>query len=113
MARIKICKEPDCQNAATTKDYCRLHYLRHWKKIRDGEREHAAKKLNKYIENICKKHPDRYVEAIKDDIKSPRFDQDVERVFGNESEEELIFDEPTYVEEIEKLIEELKIEKGF
>lgn len=73
----------------------------------------AAEKLNKYIENLCRRHPGRYLEAIKENLRSPQFDQDVERTFGFKGEEDLIFDEPTYEEEIEKLIEELKIEKGF
>lgn len=113
MAQIKICKEPDCQDAATTKGYCRLHYLRHWKEIKEKERHRAAKKLNSYIESICKKHPDRYMEAIKDDLRSSRLDRNAEETFGFENEAELIFDEPTYEEEIQKLIDELKIEKGF
>lgn len=115
MARIHICKEDGCHNAATTKGYCRLHYLRHWKNIKEGEKRHAAERLNKYVEYICRKHPDRYMEVIKEDLRSPTFEKDVERAIGDDesSEEEIIFDEPTYEEEIEKLIRELKIEKGF
>ena len=115
MAHIKICKEPDCQNAATTKGYCRLHYLRHWKHIRDEAHKKSAKKLNRYIEHVMKKHPDRYVEVIKKEIREPGFERYVDEAFGPDEEEsgESLFDEPTYEEEIEQLIKQLKVEKGF
>lgn len=114
MAHIKICKEADCQNAATTEGFCRLHYLRNWKRIKDEARRKAARKLNRYIESVIRRHPDRYVEMIKKDLRSPSFDQYVAEHFGDEGEAEEIFqDEPTYEEEIERLIKQLKIEKGF
>lgn len=114
MARIKICKEGDCQNASTTEGFCRLHYLRNWKTIRDGKHRRAAKKLNSYIEDVIRRHPDRYMEVIKKDLRSPQFNRYVEETFGhNEEEEGPLLDEPTYDEEIERLIKQLKIEKGF
>ncbi len=114
MARIKICKEEGCHNSATTAGFCRLHYLKNWKKIKSTEKRRAAKNLNSYIENVCHRHPDHYMEVIKKDIRSPRFDKFVEETFGYEDDDvEDIFNEPTYEEEIEKLIKELKLEKNF
>lgn len=114
MPRIKICKEKGCHDAATTAGYCRLHYLKNWKRIKKGHKEKAAKRLNAYIEHVVKKHPDRYMEIIKKDIRSPRFDKYIEEKFGyDEDDSENIFSEPTYDEEIEKLIRDLKIEKDY
>lgn len=115
MTHIKICKEEGCTNASTTKGYCRLHYLRNWKQIKDGERRKAAKKLNRYIEHVIRKHPDRYVDIIKRDLRDPGFDDFIEEHFGGEEEDgNLLFsDEPSYEEEIENLIRQLKVEKGF
>ena len=113
MAKIKICKDPDCKNAATTKGYCRLHYLRNWKQIKEEEHKKAAKRLNSYILSVCKKHPDRYLEVIKENLRSSSFEQEVGRMFADEEDEGLVLDEPTYEEEIERLIDDLKIEKGF
>jgi len=113
MARIKICREESCQNAATTKGYCRLHYLCRWKDIKKKERERAAKKLNRYIESVMRKSPGRYMDVIKEDLRSSKLDGTAEDVFGYRKEEDMLFNEPTYEEEIEKLIEDLKIEKGF
>jgi len=108
MTRIKICKEPDCNDAATTAGYCRLHYLKNWKQIKNEERKKAAKRLNKYVESVVKKHPDRYVDVIKEDLRSPRFEKQIETAFGNDDESDNIFDEPNYDEEVRELIEKLK-----
>lgn len=112
MAHIKICKEAECQNAATTEGYCRLHYLRNWKRIKDESRRKAARRLNKYIEHVVRSHPDRYVEIIKKDLRSSGFDQYIsERFGGDEAAPNIFEDEPVYEEEIENLIRHLKIEK--
>ncbi len=113
MAKIKICKEVNCKNAATTKAYCRLHYLRNWKQIKEEEHKKAAKRLNSYILSVCKRHPDRYLEVIKESLRSSSFDQEISRMFDDDDDEGFVLDEPTYEEEIERLIDELKIEKGF
>lgn len=114
MAKIRICKDEECRNAATTEGYCRLHYLRNWRKIKEEAKKKSTKKLNRYIEYVVKKHPDRYLEIIKKDLRSPTFNRDVEEKFGYDEEETNdIFSEPTYEEEIDKLIKQLKVEKGF
>ncbi len=112
MARIKICREEGCQDAATTGGYCRLHYLRRWKEIRASKKRTAAKKLNRYIERVCRENPDDYAEVIKRDLQNPDFDSYIEDNFGTE-EAELQFDAEASEEEIEEIIRRLKIEEGF
>ena len=110
MARIKICKYEGCHNAQTTAGYCRVHYLKNWKTIKKEQQERAAKRLNRYIEAICKKHPKKYIEVIKDEINNDRIKR------ADDSSEELndlyhLFNEPTYEEDVERLIKDLKIDK--
>ncbi len=115
MARIKICKEDGCHNAQTTGGYCRLHYLKHWKMIKAEATEKAAKRLNKYVEFMAKKNPDRYIDDIKKELRQRRFEPSggqgeeagdvpdlVDRLFGTDEKEE-----------IEDILKELKIEKDF
>lgn len=114
MAKIRICKDENCKNAATTEGYCRLHYLRNWRRIKEEAGKKSAKKLNRYIEYVIKKHPDRYLDIIKKDLRSPTFNRDIEERFGYDDEEaDEILGEPAYEEEIERLIKQLKVEKGF
>ena len=108
MAHIRICKEIDCKDAATTSGYCRFHYLKNWKRIKSTERRRAAKRLNKYVENMVKRHPDKYVDVIKEDLRSSRFEKKVESAFGDDDEPENIFNEPTFDEEVRDLIEKFK-----
>jgi len=87
MAKIKICKEKNCYNSATTAGYCRLHYLKNSRKIKEEQRQKAGKRLDAYIESICKKHPDNYIEVIKENISSPGFEGYVEDRFGYDDED--------------------------
>jgi hypothetical protein len=112
MARIKICKEAGCKDAATTEGYCRLHYLRNWKSIKQRKQRRRAKKLEGYIRSVMRRHPKDYVEVIKRDIRSPDFERRAEEGLGQEEDTDL-FNNSEYDEEIDELIRKLKIEKGF
>ncbi len=112
MAKIKICKEESCNNSQTTAGYCRVHYLRNWKQIKKEQQEKASKRLNRYVDAIVKKYPTKYVEVIKEEINSGKFKKHDE---STEEMDELyrIFSEPSYEDDIERLIKDLKIEKNF
>lgn len=114
MAKIKICKEPGCHNAQTTSGYCRLHYLKNWKKIKHKQQRKSADRLNRYVESIVKQHPDHYLEVIKEDLRSKNFEKLVEDRYREELDELYhIFDDKTYEEDIEQLIKDLKVEDDF
>ena len=61
---------------------------------------------------MLKKHPDRYIEVIKKDLRSKKFDQVVEGEFGG-GEVGSLFESPEYDEEMLKVLGELKIERDF
>lgn len=109
MNKIRICKEKGCKNAATTMGFCRLHYLKNWKRLKTNEREKAAKRLNKYVEYMIKRHPDRYVEAIKKDLRSKNFDKYVDSYFGDTDDTENLFNDSGYDDEVRELIEKLRM----
>jgi hypothetical protein len=111
MAHVKICKINDCKNAATTRGYCRFHYLRHWREIHEIEKEKAQNRLDNYIDAICREHPGDFTEVIREHLKSPDFDDRVEDVLCTANE--YVAGEPALEEEIERLIRELKVESGF
>lgn len=113
MPRIKICKEEGCHNSQTTSGYCRLHYLKNWKRLKAEVQERAAKRLNRYVEFICKQHPDRYVDVIKENLRSKNFEKTTDDRFHEVDDLYNLFNEPTYEEDIERLIHDLKIEKEF
>lgn len=66
----KLCREAGCENIATTKGYCRLDYIKNWKKIKRKEMILKEGKLNQYIEELVSKYPDKYVEVIRQDLST-------------------------------------------
>ncbi len=67
-----VCREVACEGLATTHGYCRLHYIKNWKKIKRKELILKEGKLNQYIEELVAKYPDRYIEAIRGDLASEK-----------------------------------------
>jgi nucleoid-associated protein YgaU len=63
-----MCREVACDSSSSTAGYCRLHYIKNWKKIKRKELILREKKLNQYIEELVSKYPDKYIEAIKQDL---------------------------------------------
>jgi hypothetical protein len=67
-----ICREIACESLATTSGYCRLHYIKNWKKIKRKEQILAEGKLVQYIHELVAKYPERYIEAIRQDLSSDK-----------------------------------------
>jgi hypothetical protein len=113
MAKIKICKEEDCNNTATTAGYCRLHYLKRWKAIKDVDKAAAARRLNQYIERVCRENPDDYIDVIRKDLRKPDFEEIVGGELDFNNDLGIAFGDLVDDIEIEEMIRKLKIEEGF
>ena len=112
--KIKICIEPGCKNAQTVKNYCRLHYLKNWKDLREEAQRKAAARLNNYVEGICKKNPEKYVDAVRRDIRSDR--EETSKPGGEFAldETDLLFGDAGLKDEsLDKLISSIKIDKDY
>ena len=115
--KIKICVETGCKNTQTTKGYCRLHYLKNWKEIREASRKKSADKLNKYVEGLCKKFPERYLDVIRREIKNGKgHEGEASEDSGVGEMSEGVFESFGYSddeESLDRLISRLKIDKDF
>jgi hypothetical protein len=67
-----VCREVACEGLSTSGGYCRLHYIKNWKKIKRKELILREKKLNQYIEELVAKYPDKYIEAIRQDLANDK-----------------------------------------
>lgn len=67
-----VCREVACELVATSGGYCRLHYIKNWKKVKRKEMILKERKLNHYIEELVSKYPDKYIEAIREDLASEK-----------------------------------------
>ncbi len=113
--KIKICIELRCKNTQTTKNYCRLHYLKNWKVLREETQKKAADRLNKYVDGLCKKNPEKFVDAVKKDIAS---DNEEVKSIGMEvsvDETDLLFGGSGLRddESLDKLISDIKLDKDY
>lgn len=64
------CREPECERPVTTSSYCRLHYIKNWKRIKRKEFILKGNKLSNYIEELVAKYPDKYIEIMRNDLSS-------------------------------------------
>ncbi|MBI2982179.1 MAG: hypothetical protein HYY44_07820 [Deltaproteobacteria bacterium] len=113
-AQIKICTETGCRNVQTTRGYCRLHYLKNWKNLKQEAEKKASERLNRYVEGIVKKYPDRYMEMIRKDLRGKK---EFEPFLDDPTEEDVegILEDIGAIddESLEKMISQLRINKDF
>ncbi len=100
-----VCREVACEGLATSGGYCRMHYIKNWKKIKRKELILKEKKLNQYIEELVAKYPDKYIEAIRQDLAS---DKDFSKVIHDLDLDEGIDDFDVDGEPMEALIDNIK-----
>lgn len=64
------CREVACDSAVVGAGYCRLHYIKNWKQLKAKEQILAEGKLDRFIEELVAKFPDKYIEAIRFDLSN-------------------------------------------
>ena len=109
--KIILCSDYDCNNQAVTGPYCRLHYIKNWKQVVSERKLEAREKLNKYIENMSAKYPEEFVDMIKDDlVDESTFKQRLQEL-GFRRELEGSKNSPFNFDNIEELLDGLKVEE--
>ena len=68
----RLCRVRDCDQVSTVEGYCRFHYLLLWKKIQIRKSILIDGKLEKYVEDLTSRYPDKFLEMIKKDLKSEK-----------------------------------------
>lgn len=66
------CKVKDCDQVATVEGYCRFHYLLLWKKIQVRRRILMDGKLERYVEELTARYPDKFLDVIRKDLLSEK-----------------------------------------
>jgi hypothetical protein len=100
-----VCREVACEGLATSAGYCRLHYIKNWKKIKRKEVILKEGKLNQYIEELVAKYPDKYIEAIRQDLAS---DKDFAKVIYDLDLDETMDDFDVEGENSDNIIDSIK-----
>lgn len=100
----KYCRSPDCDLVGTTDGYCRLHYLALWKRNKIKAKILEGGKLDKYIEELTSRYPDKYLEMLRKDLSSEKDFSVIISEMDNEDQN----DEAENDEEAGRFIEEVR-----
>jgi hypothetical protein len=66
------CKVKDCDQLSKVDGYCRYHYIALWKRIQTRKKILAGGKLDRYIEELTARYPDKYLEMLRKDLASEK-----------------------------------------
>ncbi|MES2854521.1 MAG: hypothetical protein V4692_01605 [Bdellovibrionota bacterium] len=69
----RYCRVKDCdQSAAVDGGYCRYHYLLFWKNIQNRKKILSEGKLERYIEELTARYPDKYLDMLRKDMRTEK-----------------------------------------
>ena len=68
----RLCRVRDCDQISNVEGYCRYHYLLLWKKIQIRKHILIDSKLEKYVEDLMARYPDKFLDVIKKDLKTEK-----------------------------------------
>lgn len=68
----RYCRVKDCDQIASVEAYCRYHYLLFWKNIQNRKKILSEGKLERYIEELTARYPDKYLEMLRKDLRNEK-----------------------------------------
>jgi hypothetical protein len=68
----RYCRVRECDQASAVDGYCRYHYLLYWKNIQVRKKILSEGKLERYIEELTARYPDKYLEMLKKDLRTEK-----------------------------------------
>lgn len=68
----RYCRARDCDQISAVDAYCRYHYLLFWKKIQVRKKILADGKLERYVEELTGRFPDKFLEMIRRDLRTTK-----------------------------------------
>jgi hypothetical protein len=101
----RYCRARDCDQLAVVDGYCRYHYLLFWKRIQVRKKILADGKLERYVEELTAKYPDRFLEILRKDLRS---EKDFLAAIGELELEEAANEEAGDFEEDNNYIDEMR-----
>jgi hypothetical protein len=96
--------------------YCRYHYLLYWKKIQVRKKILTDGKLERYVEELTSRYPDKFLEMIRRDLRTEKdFLSAIQELEIDESNLENEFEEDTqtFIDEVRGINEGASIDEEF
>jgi hypothetical protein len=104
----RYCRVKDCDQLSTVDGYCRFHYLLYWKKIQVRKKILSEGKLERYVEELTARYPDKFLDMLRKDLRSEKeFLAAIQELEIDESavESELEDETQTYIDEVRGISE--------
>lgn len=90
----QYCRVKDCDRLAEVEAYCRYHYILLWKNIQTRRHILQEGKLERYIEELTARYPDKFLEILKKDLRTDKdFMAAIQELEIDESAVEAEFDD--------------------
>lgn len=99
----RYCRVKDCDQLSAVDGYCRFHYLLFWKKIQIRKKILSEGKLERYIEELTARYPDKFLDMLRKDLRSEKeFLSAIQELEIDESGVDNEFEDETanYIEEV-------------
>ena len=99
----RYCRVKDCDQLAVVDGYCRFHYLLYWKKIQIRKKILSEGKLERYIEELTARYPDKFLDMLRKDLRSEKeFLAAIQELEIDESAVDSEFEDETqtYIDEV-------------
>ncbi|MCX7978333.1 MAG: hypothetical protein N2578_04960 [Bdellovibrionaceae bacterium] len=68
----RYCRARDCDQIARVEAWCRYHYLLFWRRIQNKKKIIADGKLQRYIDELTSRYPDKFLEMIRRDLRTEK-----------------------------------------
>jgi hypothetical protein len=68
----RYCRAKDCDQISMVESYCRYHYLLFWKKIQVRKEILQDGKLEKYVDDLTSRYPDKFLEMLRKDLRTTK-----------------------------------------
>lgn len=98
----RYCRAKDCDQVGLVDGYCRYHYLLLWKKIQVRRKILTDGKLQRYVEELTSRYPDKFLEVIRKDLRTEKdFLMAIQELEIDESAGDSDYEEDTnFIEEV-------------
>jgi hypothetical protein len=112
----RYCRVKDCDQLSTVDGYCRYHYLLFWKRIQIRKKILTEGKLERYVEELTARYPDKFLEILRKDLRTEKdFTGAIQELEIDESAVDNEFEDEaqTYIDEVRGDVAPAREEEDF
>lgn len=99
-------------NRQMAKNYCRLHYVKHWKDIQTEKKKKQAKSIDNYVKHILRNNPEFQPAQKKGEVFEEALDLHSPSHFFQDDFDHILNDLGNRAD-LDRLLDAIKVDKNF